>query len=68
MRRYRVQALVDQTLLFSHECLTQPDGSLLESIPPELPRRQNPHMRAFEAMLALYEAIAHPQAIERARR
>jgi mannose/cellobiose epimerase-like protein (N-acyl-D-glucosamine 2-epimerase family) len=64
----QVQALIDDVLAFVDEHLTAPDGSFIEGIPRCLPRRQNPHMHAFEAMLALHEAIAHPQAIGRAQR
>lgn len=31
-------------------------GGFVEGIPPRLPRRQNPHMHAFEALIAVYEA------------
>jgi mannose/cellobiose epimerase-like protein (N-acyl-D-glucosamine 2-epimerase family) len=36
--------------------MTAADGSLLEGVPPSLPRRQNPQMHWYEAMLALLEA------------
>ncbi len=32
-------------------------GGYLESLPPALPRRQNPHMHLLEAVLAAYEAF-----------
>jgi mannose-6-phosphate isomerase len=64
----QVRALIDDVLAFMDEHLTAPDGSFVEGIPPSLPRRQNPHMHAFEAMLALEETIAHPEAISRAQR
>ena len=32
-------------------------GGYLESLPPSLPRRQNPHMHLLEALLAAYEAF-----------
>ncbi len=32
-------------------------GGYLESLPPVLPRRQNPHMHLLEAVLAAYEAF-----------
>ena len=37
---------------FPHE-----HGGYLESLPPSLPRRQNPHMHLLEALLAAYEAF-----------
>jgi len=64
----QIRALAEEAAAFVEEHLTLPDGSLRESIPDVLPRRQNPHMHAFEAMLALHETIAHPQAHSRARR
>ena len=62
----QVAALIEETLAFVDEDLTTPDGSLLEGIPESLPRRQNPHMHMFEAMLALHEAVAHPESFKRA--
>jgi mannose-6-phosphate isomerase len=34
-----------------------PQGGYEDSIPPALPRRQNPHMHLFEALLAAHEAF-----------
>ena len=34
-----------------------PNGGYLESLPPTLPRRQNPHMHLLEALLAAHEAF-----------
>jgi mannose/cellobiose epimerase-like protein (N-acyl-D-glucosamine 2-epimerase family) len=62
----QVRAHVDEALEFIDEHLTAPDGTLYEGSPRTLPRRQNPHMHSFEAMLALHETIAHPQALKRA--
>lgn len=62
----QVSALVDQTLAFVDERLSAGDGTFLEGIPPSEPRRQNPHMHLFEAMLSLHAAIGHPQALDRA--
>jgi mannose-6-phosphate isomerase len=64
----QVRALVADLLAFIDAHLTAPDGSFVEGIPVSLPRRQNPHMHAFEAMLALHETLAHPDALARARR
>jgi mannose-6-phosphate isomerase len=55
-------------LAFVREDLTDPKGFLLESLPPALPRRQNPHMHMFEAMLALAETVGHPEALKEAAR
>jgi mannose/cellobiose epimerase-like protein (N-acyl-D-glucosamine 2-epimerase family) len=62
----RVHAAVNDVLTFIDIHLTAPDGSLYEGIPRTLPRRQNPHMHMYEAMLALHETLAHPQALPRA--
>ena len=47
--------------------LPHPQGGYLESLPPALPRRQNPHMHLLEALLAAYEAFGDDIFIERAR-
>lgn len=62
----QVRALIDDVLAYFDEHLMAPDGSFFEGVPPMLPRRQNPHMHAFEAMLALHETVAHPDALRRA--
>ena len=64
----QVRALIDEVLAFIDAHLTAPDGSYFEGIPRSLPRRQNPHMHAFEAMLALHERAGHPDAMARAGR
>lgn len=63
----QIRTHLDDALAFIDEHLTASDGSFLEGIPNSLPRRQNPHMHAFEAMLALHETIAHPEALRRAQ-
>jgi mannose-6-phosphate isomerase len=63
----RIQAMLDAVLGFVDAEMTAPDGSLLESVPPSLPRRQNPQMHWYEAMLALMEAGVS-NAAERAMR
>lgn len=62
----QVKGLIDRTLAFLDEAMLAPDGSYREGVPASLPRRQNPHMHLFEAMLALHETIAYPGALERA--
>ena len=64
----QAHALIGKTLDFLDEALLAPDGSYREGLPASLPRRQNPHMHLFEAMLALHETIAYPGALERARK
>ncbi|MBM6592836.1 AGE family epimerase/isomerase [Microvirga pudoricolor] len=64
----QVRGLLDETLALVDEHLTAPDGTLLEGIPSSLPRRQNPHMHCFEAMMGLYEALDYPGALDRAAR
>lgn len=61
-----VRALFDETRAFVEQTLSEPDGSVLEGVPHILPRRQNPQMHLFEAMLALHETIGHPDALARA--
>jgi mannose/cellobiose epimerase-like protein (N-acyl-D-glucosamine 2-epimerase family) len=68
----QVRALIDEALAFMDEHLSASDGTLFEALPlfdapPHGPRRQNPHMHAYESMLALHEAIAHPSARRRAQ-
>lgn len=47
---------VHRTIEFLDEQLGANNGGYRESIPDTLPRRQNPHMHLFEAMMSLYEA------------
>jgi mannose-6-phosphate isomerase len=49
------------------ESLPHPQGGYLESLPPALPRRQNPHMHLLEALLAAYEAFGDDIFLERAK-
>lgn len=57
---------LDELLAYIDKRLTDADGILLEGDPHGLPRRQNPQMHWFEAMLAMHDAVAHPQALARA--
>lgn len=59
---------IERTLAFMDKALGEEDGSFRESVPAALPRRQNPHMHFFEAMLALYDATGERDFLERARR
>jgi mannose/cellobiose epimerase-like protein (N-acyl-D-glucosamine 2-epimerase family) len=47
---------------FSH-----PEGGYEESIPPAMPRRQNPHMHLFEALLAAHDAFGDEVFFTRAK-
>lgn len=62
----QVRAALEATLRFIDDYLTLPDSSLREGWPQTEPRRQLPHMHGFEAMLALHEALGHPEALLRA--
>lgn len=64
----QVHGLIGRILAFLDEAMLAPDGSYREGVPASLPRRQNPHMHLFEAMLGLHETIAYPGALERAHR
>lgn len=63
----QVRSLLELVLAFVRGDLSDQKGFLLEALPPELPRRQNPHMHMLEAMLALNETIAHPEAMALAK-
>ncbi|CAN1492924.1 COG2942 N-acyl-D-glucosamine 2-epimerase [Rhabdaerophilaceae bacterium] len=64
----QVRTLLDRVFAFILEDLTDERGFLFEAQPPELPRRQNPHMHMFEAMLSLDELLAYPEAAVHAGR
>ncbi len=64
----RLRDELDDLLAYVDARLTDPDGLLLEGEPHQLPRRQNPQMHWFEAMLGLHDALGHPTALERAAR
>jgi mannose-6-phosphate isomerase len=52
----QIRAEIDSVLGFLDTALRSRDGGYLEGLPPTLPRRQNPHMHLFEAMIALFDA------------
>jgi mannose-6-phosphate isomerase len=60
-------SLADRTLRFLNDELASPHGGYFENDKGSLPRRQNPHMHLFEALLALYEATGKSEFLERAR-
>jgi mannose/cellobiose epimerase-like protein (N-acyl-D-glucosamine 2-epimerase family) len=51
---------------FCDDFMAHPSGGYFESLPPALPRRQNPHMHLLEARLAAAEAFAEPRFLARA--
>ncbi|MDJ0387639.1 AGE family epimerase/isomerase [Roseomonas sp. E05] len=53
---------------FIEHRMTHADGGFLESLPPALPRRQNPHMHLLEARLAAAEAFGEESFIAGATR
>jgi mannose/cellobiose epimerase-like protein (N-acyl-D-glucosamine 2-epimerase family) len=52
----QVRAEIDALLAFIDAHLRSPHGGVLEGLPPSMPRRQNPHMHLFEAMIAAFDA------------
>lgn len=64
----RVREALEETLAYVDAALTLPDGSLREDDRGTLPRRQNPHMHMFEAMLAVSETGARADGVMRADR
>ncbi|MEO0714738.1 MAG: AGE family epimerase/isomerase [Pseudomonadota bacterium] len=49
-------ACADELIAFITTKMASSHGGWVESLPPALPRRQNPHMHLFEASLAMAEA------------
>lgn len=60
----RAEALALDAYL--HDVFPHPEGGYGESLPPSLPRRQNPHMHLLEACLAAAEAFGDFPFLERA--
>jgi mannose/cellobiose epimerase-like protein (N-acyl-D-glucosamine 2-epimerase family) len=58
---------IERTVSALDAVLGDGTGAYLESRPPALPRRQNPHMHCFEAMLALYDATGEASFAARAK-
>jgi mannose-6-phosphate isomerase len=55
-RDAQVRAEIDHLLGFIDGELRSPNGGFLEGQPATLPRRQNPQMHLFEAMIAAFDA------------
>jgi mannose-6-phosphate isomerase len=62
----QVLAEIHSLVGFLDASLRSPHGGLAEGLPATLPRRQNPQMHMFEAMLAAFEATHEPQFLTRA--
>ncbi len=62
----QVLGLAHQTLAYVDEALSSAAGGWNEDDQGTLPRRQNPHMHMFEALMALYQASKDPQYLVRA--
>lgn len=52
----QVRAEIDAALSFVDTRLRSPHGGFAEGFPATLPRRQNPQMHLFEAMIALFDS------------
>jgi mannose/cellobiose epimerase-like protein (N-acyl-D-glucosamine 2-epimerase family) len=55
-RDAQVRAELDSLTAFIDHGLRSPHGGFIEGIPATLPRRQNPQMHLFEAMIATFDA------------
>ncbi len=55
-RDAQLRAEIDALLGFLDQQLRSPHGGFLEGAPASMPRRQNPHMHLFEAMIAGFDA------------
>src|SRR6266436_6452644 len=56
----RVREEIDSLVAFLDSGLRSPHGGFIEVIPATLPRRQNPQMHLFEAMIASFDATRDP--------
>jgi mannose/cellobiose epimerase-like protein (N-acyl-D-glucosamine 2-epimerase family) len=52
----QVRSEIDSLVGFLDAHLRSPDGGFLEGAPASLPRRQNPQMHLFEAVIAVFDA------------
>ncbi len=62
----QILSAAKQTYDFVEEALAAKTGGWFENLQQSLPRRQNPHMHMFEALLALYEATQDQSYLARA--
>lgn len=65
-RDAQIRAEIDSLLGFLDSSLRSPNGGFLEGLPASMPRRQNPHMHLFEAMIAAFDATHDPVFQQRA--
>jgi mannose/cellobiose epimerase-like protein (N-acyl-D-glucosamine 2-epimerase family) len=56
----QVRDEIESLLAFLDTGLRSPHGGFIEGIPATLPRRQNPQMHLFEAMVASFDATGDP--------
>ena len=59
-RDAQVRFEIDGLLAFLDAHLRSPHGGVLEGLPASMPRRQNPQMHLFEAMIATFDATHEP--------
>jgi len=59
-RDAQIREELDSLVAFLDSGLRSPHGGFIEGIPATLPRRQNPHMHLFEAMIAAFDATHDP--------
>jgi mannose-6-phosphate isomerase len=59
-RDAQIRAEMDALLTFIDGQLRSPNGGFLEGWPASMPRRQNPQMHLFEAMIAAFDATRDP--------
>jgi mannose/cellobiose epimerase-like protein (N-acyl-D-glucosamine 2-epimerase family) len=59
-RDAQIRSEIDQLLSLLDTQLRSAHGGFLEGWPASMPRRQNPHMHLFEAMIALFDATQEP--------
>jgi mannose/cellobiose epimerase-like protein (N-acyl-D-glucosamine 2-epimerase family) len=59
----QVRAEIDSLMAFFDQQLSSPDGGYAEGVPASMPRRQNPQMHVFEALIATFDAT-HDQAFQ----
>jgi mannose/cellobiose epimerase-like protein (N-acyl-D-glucosamine 2-epimerase family) len=65
-REVRIREEMDSLAAFLNSGLRSPHGGFIEGIPATLPRRQNPQMHLFEAMIAAFDATHDPAYQQRA--
>ncbi|MDB5582172.1 MAG: mannose-6-phosphate isomerase, partial [Bradyrhizobium sp.] len=56
----QLRAEIDSLMVFFDTKLRSSDGGYAEGVPASLPRRQNPQMHVFEALIATFDATHDP--------